>query len=122
MANRLKMAIVQSILSLHAQGWSGRRIAVALEINRETVAHYIQQQQAAGSKPANAPISPAGSAAASNPATAPTGLRTHTGSGAIGATGPGNESRRERLAGFKTSQCADFAPRLRAGQQLRGLA
>lgn len=70
MAKRLEMAIVQSILSLHAQGWSGRRIAVALEINRETVSHYLRQQRAADSKPANAPISPAGSAANSKPATA----------------------------------------------------
>lgn len=73
MANRLEMAIVQSILSLHAQGWSGRRIAVALEINRETVSHYLRQQRAADSKPANVPIFPAGSAADSKPATAPIG-------------------------------------------------
>ena len=73
MANQLKMAIVQSILSLHAQGWSGRRIALALEINRETVSRYLRQHRAADSKPANAPISPAGSAADSKPATALTG-------------------------------------------------
>jgi Homeodomain-like domain len=70
-ANQLKMAIVQSILSLHAQGWSGRRIAAALEVNRETVSRYLRQQQAGDSNPANAPISPAGSAADSNPANAP---------------------------------------------------
>ena len=66
MANRLKMARVQSILTLHAQGWSRRRIARELSIDRETVSRYVQldQQSAAVceveaggfSKPANAPI------------------------------------------------------------------
>ena len=35
MANQLKMATVQSILSLHAQGWSQRRIATAVGVDRE---------------------------------------------------------------------------------------
>ena len=39
MANVLKMTIVQSILSLHAQGWSQHRIADQLGIDRETVSH-----------------------------------------------------------------------------------
>jgi transposase len=66
MANRLKMAKIQSILSLHAQGWSRRRIARELGIDRETVSRYVRldQQSAAMcelngggvSKPANAPI------------------------------------------------------------------
>jgi DNA-binding NarL/FixJ family response regulator len=42
MANLLKMAIVQSILSLHAQGFSARRIARTLGVNRETVSRYIR--------------------------------------------------------------------------------
>jgi DNA-binding NarL/FixJ family response regulator len=45
MANRLKMARVQSILSLHAQGWSRRRIAHELGIDRETVSRYVQLLQ-----------------------------------------------------------------------------
>ena len=48
MANRLKMARVQSILSLHAQGWSQRRIARELGIDRETVSRYVR----AGQRPA----------------------------------------------------------------------
>ncbi|HEX4142046.1 MAG TPA: IS21 family transposase [Pirellulales bacterium] len=48
------MAKVQSILSLHAQGWAQRRIARELGIARETVRKYIEQQ-ICGSKPANAP-------------------------------------------------------------------
>jgi transposase len=66
MANQLKMATVQFILSLHAQGWSGRRIARELGVDRETVSRYV-----AGSKPANAPINWSGESALSNPAKAP---------------------------------------------------
>ena len=45
MGNRLKMARVQSILSLHAQGWSRRRIARELGIDRETVSRYVHLDQ-----------------------------------------------------------------------------
>jgi len=37
MANELKMAKVNIILTLHEQGWSFRRIARELGIRRETV-------------------------------------------------------------------------------------
>jgi transcriptional regulator with XRE-family HTH domain len=80
MANRLKMARVQSILSLHAQGWSGRRIARELGVDRETVSRYVQLEQQSAvrceleaggvSKPANAPILAPGSPAFSVPANA----------------------------------------------------
>ena len=56
MANVLKMTVVQSILSLHAQGWSHRRIAQALAINRRTVSRYVRHQQIADSKCTSAPI------------------------------------------------------------------
>ena len=35
MANHLQMALVETILSLHNRGWSQRRIAEELGINRE---------------------------------------------------------------------------------------
>ena len=54
MANLLKMANVQSILSLHALGWEQRRIARELGIDRETVRKYLRHGLA-GAKPANAP-------------------------------------------------------------------
>ena len=54
MANLLKMAILQSIFSLHVQGLSQRRIARVLGVNRETVAKYLRQRSC-GAKPANAP-------------------------------------------------------------------
>lgn len=43
MSNLLKMANVQSILLLHAQGWSQRRIARELRLDRETVRKYLRQ-------------------------------------------------------------------------------
>jgi transposase len=80
MANRLKMARIQSILSLHAQGWSRRRIARELDVDRETVSRYLQLDQRSPaaievgggiSKPANAPISRPGSSALIEPPLAP---------------------------------------------------
>ena len=41
MANELKVAKVLSIQTLRAQGWSQRRIARELGINRETVARHL---------------------------------------------------------------------------------
>jgi hypothetical protein len=64
MANVLKMALIESILSLHAQRWSQRRIARELDVDRETVRKYLRQRLSAA-KPA---IAPTGSGGA-NPAT-----------------------------------------------------
>jgi transposase len=72
MANRLKMALEQSIHTLHRQGWSQRRIARELGINRETVARHLRDLHP-GSKPANAPIGSGNVADGSKPANAPLG-------------------------------------------------
>jgi len=53
MANQLKMATIQGILSLRARRWSFRRIARELGVHRETVARYVRQSE---SKPAKAPL------------------------------------------------------------------
>ena len=54
--NQLKMDLRQSIISLSGNGWSQRRIARELGINRETVARYRREQrQEAQAKPANVP-------------------------------------------------------------------
>jgi transposase len=74
-ANFIKMAIVQSILSLHAQGLSARQIAQTLRISRGTVARHLHQQRQAASNGAIAPIDPARVGAASNGANAATGLQ-----------------------------------------------
>ena len=72
MANRLTMALADTVKSLHQKGWSQRRIARELGVNRETVARYVQQAQN-DSKPANAPTGSATAADFSKPANAPTG-------------------------------------------------
>jgi len=50
MANRIKVAVSQTILTLHAQGWSFRKIAWTLGIHRETASRYVRAQVA---KPAS---------------------------------------------------------------------
>jgi len=55
MANRLKMALVHAILTLNELGWSQRRIAQVLGIDRETVARYVHAPPAEA-KPATNPI------------------------------------------------------------------
>jgi transposase len=72
MANRIKMAVADSILVLHRRGWSYRRIARELGIHRETVSRYVRQAAArdgetderAGRKPS---IVTAGTAADGSP-------------------------------------------------------
>jgi len=72
MANLLKMADVQSIITLHARGWSGRKIARELNIDRETVGKHLARA-ASDSKPATAPAGIPG-ASDSKPASAPAGI------------------------------------------------
>ena len=72
MANLLKVVMVETILSLHRRGWSGRRIARELGIDRETVARHVRLA-ADDSKPASAPIGSEPGDTGSNPASAPTG-------------------------------------------------
>ena len=47
MANQLKMAQIHSILTLHARGWSYRRIGRELGVHRETVKRYVELSKAA---------------------------------------------------------------------------
>ncbi len=88
MANTLKMAIVQSIQQLHAAGWSQRRIARELEIDRGTVARYLRPP----APDPNAAIPPAGSAGSNAATFSPVPARapsTSAGSGiADGAAAP----------------------------------
>jgi transposase len=55
MANQLKMAVVNAILTLTQVGWSQRRIAQVLGIDRETVARYVHAPPPEA-KPATNPI------------------------------------------------------------------
>jgi transposase len=63
MANLLKMALVDSIVTLHSHGWSRRRIARELGIHRETVGRYVDL---ATNDPKPASNAPAGSGPATN--------------------------------------------------------
>jgi transposase len=72
MCNLLKVAMIDTILSLRQRGWSQRRIARELGIDRETVARYLHQQ-ADLSKPANAPLGSHDLSDLSKPANAPLG-------------------------------------------------
>jgi transposase len=74
MANQLKMADVQALMALHERGWSKRRIARELGIDRETVGRYVRLADAVMAKPASAPPGSNGSEAGiltANPTSAP---------------------------------------------------
>lgn len=58
MANVLKMAKVHSIQTLHARGWSQRRIARELGVHRETVARYLRIAEHRPRAGPDSPISP----------------------------------------------------------------
>lgn len=73
MANRLKMAWIETIFSLHEQGWSARRIARELGVDRETVARHLRAPPSE-SNPAIAPLGSPGIEAGSNAANAPLGI------------------------------------------------
>jgi transposase len=73
---QLKVNQQQSIVALHEQGWSGRRIARELGLDRGTVGKYL----AAHSKPASNPQTGSGEAVPAKPATNPqTGSATLSG-------------------------------------------
>src|SRR5271168_4541043 len=75
MSYLIKVATIDIILSLHRRGWSQRRIASELDINRETVARYLKRAKSA-SKPANAPTGSDIFESLPKPANAPTGSDT----------------------------------------------
>src|SRR5208283_3777708 len=54
MANLLKMAMLATILAFHRLGWSNRRIARELGIDRDTVSRHLRTVEAQ-SKTAKAP-------------------------------------------------------------------
>lgn len=78
MPNLLKVAMIETILSLRQRGWSKRRIARELGIDRETVSRHLRLA-ASSSKPANAPIGSDHSTNDSKPANAPIGSGADTG-------------------------------------------
>ena len=73
MSNQLKMAQVQSILALSVRGWSQRRIARELGVDRETVARYVGLASANPAKVPTGSDGPGVVGEASSPAKVPTG-------------------------------------------------
>ena len=55
MANQLKMAVVNAIITLKQRGWSNRRIARELAIDRETVKRHLDLTQTGSNPATNAP-------------------------------------------------------------------
>jgi transposase len=109
MANQLKMALIDSIFTLHRRGWSQRRIARELGIDRETVAHHLKQGPV-GSKPANAPIGSELESANSKPANAPIGSELESANSKPANAPTGSEPSAERFEGRPT--CAPVPPRV----------
>ncbi len=100
MANRLTMAKIHSIQTLRAQGWSQRRIARALDVDRETVARYVR----AAEGPQNQPNPPTGSEGPRDPPVADQNQPNPP----LGSTGP-------------VSQCEPFRELIRGALE-RGLS
>src|SRR5262245_36095119 len=92
MARRLKMALVESIITLHQRGWCQRRIARQLGLNRETVARYLQQASTPA-KPAIAPPGTPESLDDSDPAIAPPGSEPTSPRSQPAIAPPGSERR-----------------------------
>src|SRR5437762_12492893 len=86
--NQLKVNIQQTIVTLHQQGWSGRKIGRELHLDRGTVSRYLRQ----AAKPANVPTGSDG-AAESKPAILPAGSE-HNGDSksSVVPTGSGEQS------------------------------
>src|ERR1700731_4622997 len=99
MPNRLKAALLDTIQSLRQRGWSQRRIARELGIDRETVARHLRQA-AAPAKPAIAPTGSPDADGAAKPAIAPIGS-TDT----VPGLGPAPAAAEHQAAG-RPSDCA----------------
>ena len=52
MGNYIKVAVMNSIITLYERGWSQRKIARELDLDRETVQRNIRLKRLGGSKPA----------------------------------------------------------------------
>jgi transposase len=85
MANELKMAQHQAIIGLWQQGWSHRRIAAELDIDRETVSRHIKAAvRAAAAVVSGLETGPPGE----GPANATISITGSTGPATGGSTGP----------------------------------
>jgi transposase len=112
MANRLKMAMVNAILTLKEHGWSIRRISRELGVDRETVKRHVSSSP----KPASNP--PIGLGMISKPATnPPTG--SGTGSDPSSEHPPGPVSKCEPYRDIIANKIEQGLSRTRILQDLR---
>ncbi len=119
MANLLKMAVSETIRTLHRRGWSQRRIADELGIHRETVARHLRQADPP-SKPANAPPGATTSGGAAKPANAPPGSEGDSGASALTGASPGAPTGPPPRGSGRASGCEPWRDVIRA-QCDRGL-
>jgi transposase len=113
--HQLKMDIQQAISTLSRSGWSQRRIAHELEIDRETVARYRRLARQAGApKPA---IPPTGSEPleGSNPAIVPRGPEATTVPSHPPAESPNPAISPAGSKPGRVSHCEPFATFIKAG-------
>ena len=113
MANLLKMAFSESIRTLHSRGWSQRRIADELGINRETVARHLRQADPP-SKPANAPPGSTAPDGAPKPANAPSGSEGDEVAPELTVTPPGSGPDPQPRGNGRASGCEPWRDVIRA--------
>src|SRR5437773_1201013 len=113
--HQLKMDIQQAINTLSRSGWSQRRIAHELEIDRETVARYRRlARQAEAPKPA---IPPTGSEPleGSNPAIVPPGSEATTAPSPPSAESPNPAISPTGSKPGRVSHCEPFEAFIKTG-------
>jgi transposase len=113
MSNLLKMAVSETIRTLHRRGWSQRRIADALGINRETVARHLRQAELP-SKPAIAPPGSTTFHGASKPAIAPPGSEEGGGAPELAVAPPGSTPSLQPRGSGRASGCEPWRGVIRA--------
>lgn len=110
MSNLLRVAMVETILSLHRRGWSRRRIAQELGIDRGTVARHLGLA-ARDSKPAVAPLGSDAGDGGPKPAVAPLGSDAPADEP---EPAPASRDAGARERGGRTSECEPFRDAIRA--------
>jgi transposase len=113
MVNLLKMAVSETIRTLHRRGWSQRRIADELGINRETVARHLRQAKPP-SKPANAPPGSTTPDGAPKPANAPPGSEGDPGAPGLTVPPPDSAPDPKPRGSGRASGCEPWRDLIRA--------
>src|SRR4051794_40683405 len=113
MSNLLKMAVSETIRTLRRRGWSQRRIANELGINRETVARHLRQADPPPI-PANAPPGPTPPDGVPKPANAPPGSEQGEGAPGLTAAPPGSTPDPPPRGSGRASGCEPWRDVIRA--------